>query len=171
MELRGSTFTLRPYREDDAVALVEAANNVNVWRNLGNAFPHPYTLETARTWIAECLAAPEDDLRLTIDIEGQASGGVGLHPRPSWSTHTYETGYWLAEPHWGRGIMSEAVGLVSQHGFDTLKAQRIEAYVFEWNPGSVRVLEKNGFILEGRLRHAAHKDGQWGDILVYGRLR
>lgn len=171
MELTGSTFILRPYAETDAEALVEAANNINVWRNLGHAFPHPYTLDIAHAWIAECASAPENDLRLTIDVAGAAIGGVGLHPRHACSTYTYELGYWLGEPYWGRGIMTEAVGLVTAHGFDRVRAERIEAKVFDWNLGSARVLEKNAFELEGRMRRAAHKDGRWGDLLVYGRLR
>lgn len=43
-ELQGTQFTLRPYRADDAEALARAADHRNVWRTLGHAFPHPYTL-------------------------------------------------------------------------------------------------------------------------------
>jgi len=40
--------------------------------------------------------------------------------------------------------------------------------VFGWNPASARVLEKAGYVLEGRLRQAVTKDGQVTDLLVYG---
>jgi RimJ/RimL family protein N-acetyltransferase len=43
--------------------------------------------------------------------------------------------------------------------------------VFEWNPASARVLEKNGYAFEGRLRRSVFKDGVLGDTLVYARLR
>lgn len=170
-ELQGTQFTLRPYRETDAEALARAADNRNVWRTLGHAFPHPYTLETARAWIASCQARPDTDVRLTIDIGGESSGGVGIHNVALWSPYTFEIGYWLAEQHWGRGIVTEAAGLIVQFGFEQLGAHRIQAYVFDWNPASARVLEKNGFELEGRLRGAVHKDGRTGDCLAYGRLR
>jgi RimJ/RimL family protein N-acetyltransferase len=170
-EISGSSFVLRPYRESDAEALVHAANNRNVWRNLGHAFPHPYTLQDANRWIASTAERPETDVRLAIVIDGTPCGGVGIHNVHLWSPYTYEIGYWLAEPLWGRGIVTEAAGLTTQYGFEELGAHRVQAYVFDWNPASERVLQKNGFALEGRLRGAVHKDGRTGDCLAYGRLR
>ena len=79
--------------------------------------------------------------------------------------------FWLAEAQWGRGIVSAAVALVVAHAFDAMGAERVQAYVYDWNPASRRVLEKNGFEQEGRLRRAVYKDGRWGDCWVYGRLR
>lgn len=150
---------------------MRAANYINVWRNLGHGFPHPYTPQDAATWIESCHSLPSDELRLTIDIDGAASGGIALHRRWIWSPYTFEIGYWLAEPLWGRGIITEAAGLITQFGFDEWGATRIQAFVFDWNPASARVLEKNGFVLEGRLRGAVHKDGRTGDCLAYSRLR
>lgn len=169
--LIGDSFVLRPFREGDAETLPRAANNPKVWRNLGHAFPHPYTREAAEKWIADCASATENNPRMAIEIDGLACGGIGLHPVALWSPYTFEMGYWLGEEHWGRGVMTRAVSLVVAHAFAHLEAERVQAYVFEWNPGSRRVLEKNGFELEGRLRRAVHKDGRWGDCLAYGRLR
>ena len=171
IELKATGFTLRPFRDSDAEPLARVANNRNVWRTLGHAFPHPYTLECAHKWIASCLDRPPTDVRLAIDIDGAPCGGVGIHNVHLWSPYTYEIGYWLAEAFWGRGIMTEAAGLITRYGFEQLGAHRVQAYVFDWNPASARVIEKNGFTLEGRLRGAVHKDGQTGDCLAYGRLR
>ena len=156
-EFRGTMFTIRPYRTEDAEAVARAGNNVNIWRNLAHSFPHPYRIEDAHSWIAHCHSLTDGSLHLTIDIGGTASGGVGLIPVANWSPYTFEIGYWLAESHWGRGIVTEAVGLLTRYAFDELSASR--------------VLEKNGFDLEGRLRSAVHKDGRTGDCLVYGRVR
>jgi [ribosomal protein S5]-alanine N-acetyltransferase len=166
-----SNFTLRPYREDDAEALARAADNPNIRRNLGHGFPSPYTVEAAHAWIRECQTVADGSLRLTIDIAGTASGGIGLYPVAKWSPYTFEIGYWLAEPHWGRGIVTGAVALLTQFAFDRRDALRVQAHVYDWNPASSRVLEKNSFTLEGRLRCAVHMDGRTGDCLAYGRLR
>lgn len=170
-ELTGTQFILRPYREGDADALARAANNPAIAANLVSSFPSPYTREDANAWIASCLIAPQEELRLAIDIRGSVSGGIGLYPRPLWSPYVFEMGYWLAEDHWGRGIVSEAVGLVVGYGFEAMNATRIQAFVYDWNLASARVLEKNEFQFEGRLRNAVHKDGRTGDCLAYGRLR
>jgi RimJ/RimL family protein N-acetyltransferase len=169
--LTGSNFTLRPYAPGDAESLTRAANNARIRENLGHGFPHPYTLDEANKWIAECQALSDGSTRLTIDIDGAASGGVGIYPVPKWSPYTFEIGYWLAEPFWGRGIVTEAVGLLARYAFDELEAIRVQAHVYDWNPASARVLEKNEFALEGRLRSAVHLDGRTGDCLAYGRLR
>lgn len=169
--LQGDRFCLRPYRAGDAEALARAGNNPAIARNLVSTFPSPYTPADADAWIASCLEAPESELRLAITIDDAVCGGIGLYPRPLWSPYTCEMGYWLAEPCWGRGIATAAVGLVVAHAFEARKAERVQAYVYDWNPASCRVLEKNGFQQEGRLRRAVCKDGRWGDCWVYGRLR
>ena len=80
-------------------------------------------------------------------------------------------GYWLAEPFWGRGIVTEAVQAVVRHGFNLLPLVRIEASAFASNPASARVLEKCGFTFEGVRRHNVVKDGQILDLLGYSILR
>ncbi len=170
VEIAGSQFRLRPFRRGDEESLARAGNNPAVARNLVSTFPSPYTLEAAKAWIDSC-ATSTDGLRLTFDVNGASSGGIGLHPKPLWSPYVFELGYWLAEPLWGRGIVTEAVGLVVRHAFERLGARRVQSWVYDWNPASARVLEKNGFELEGRLRGAVHKDGRTGDCLAYGRLR
>ncbi len=60
-------------------------------------------------------------------------------------------GYWLAEPFWGRGIMTAAAHACVDHVFADLPVVRLEAPVFAWNPASMRVLEKCGFAREGVL--------------------
>ena len=49
--------------------------------------------------------------------------------------------------------------------------ERLQATVFEWNPASARVLEKAGYVLEGRLRRFIIKDGRIGDAFMYASLR
>ena len=84
---------------------------------------------------------------------------------------TLELGYWIGEPFWGQGLVSEAVGIACDYAFSTLEVERIEACVYEWNPASGRVLEKNGFVQEGRQRKAVFKDGELIDQIVYARVK
>src|SRR6187455_3411851 len=53
MEIRLGICTLRPWRMSDEQELVRHANNRNVWRNLRDAFPHPYGNLDAVTWLAK----------------------------------------------------------------------------------------------------------------------
>lgn len=171
MRISLTVGVLRSWRIDDAAALVEAANNRNVSMNLRDMFPHPYTRADAEGYLAVAAVGEQAERRFCIEVDGRAVGGIGLHPQADVNRLTAELGYWLAEPFWGRGIMSGAVPAMVAHGFKTLPLERIEAFVFANNPASARVLEKCGFTLEGRMRRNVIKDGQVLDSLVYSILR
>lgn len=79
-------------------------------------------------------------------------------------------GYWIGERYAGRGLMLDAVLLVVDHAFDTLKLHRIEAACIPGNKRSVRVLEKAGFQREGLLRSFLKINGVWQDHSLYALI-
>jgi [ribosomal protein S5]-alanine N-acetyltransferase len=85
--------------------------------------------------------------------------------------HTAELGYWLGEELWARGVMTEAVGAFTDFCFDRFSLRRIYAEPFANNPASARVLEKAGFVFEGRLKNNVVKDGEVLDSLLYARTK
>jgi len=163
-------LTFRTWRTRDVDALVERANNRNVWLNLKDRFPHPYTKADAESWIGMNHLVLGPPVNFAIDVGGDAIGGVGVEPLEDVFHRTANIGYWVAEPHWGRGIATAAVEFISEYAFRTFPIHRLQASVFDWNPASARVLEKAGFTLEGRQRRAVVKDGREGDLLLYARL-
>ncbi|MDV7400217.1 GNAT family protein, partial [Arthrospira platensis SPKY1] len=74
---------------------------------------------------------------------------------------------WLAEPFWGRGIVTEAIKQVVDFAFNTYDINRIFARPFGTNIASQRVLEKAGFTLEARLEKTLYKNGEYLDELIY----
>jgi len=160
---------LRPWRMADKADLVRHANNRHVWRNMTHTFPHPYTEDDADLWL-EIAASPGASIQLAIEMEGQAVGGIGAIAGEGIYASTAQFGYWLGEAWWGRGIATAAASaLASRIGSERLFA-RLEAQVFEWNPASMRVLEKAGFTREAVLRCAATKDGQLISTVLYARV-
>lgn len=168
MEISLSHARLRPLRKGDENSLARYANNRNVWRNLRDTFPHPYTLDDARDWLQRVSGR---ETHYAIEVGGEAVGGISLRLQPDVARHSAEIGYWLGEAHWGRGIMTEAVREVTAYGFTRFDLIRIYACVFEWNTASARVLKKAGYQFEGRRRKAVTKDGQVIDDLMYAILR
>ncbi len=162
--------TLRPWRRGDEASLVRYANNRNVSRNLRDRFPHPYTAADADDWIARATA-PTPATSGAIVVDRAAVGGVGIELGVDVFRRSAEIGYWLGEPFWGRGIATEVLGAFTEYAFAHFDLCRLEAWVFEWNPASARVLEKAGYTLEGRARLAVTKDGRTGDRLLYALLR
>ena len=80
-------------------------------------------------------------------------------------------GYWLGEAFWGRGIISNSIIQAVQFAFDTYDIDRVFARPFGSNIASQRVLEKNGFTLEARLKQTLIKNGVMEDELVYAIRR
>lgn len=120
-------------------------------------------------WKGTIGASPESDFAIASPTE--MIGGVGLTFGSDVYRRSAEIGYWLGEPFWGRGITTAAVIAVTDYAFAEHDVVRVEAAVFESNPASARVLEKAGYVLEGRLRKSVTKDGHTLDELMYARIR
>lgn len=161
-----TTCTLRPWRPSDALAVSEHANNPAIGRNLRDGFPYPYTRDDAVRFI-ESARALQPLCRFAIVVQGEAIGSIGFVLHPNVERVSAEVGYWLGERFWGRGIMSDAVRAVTRYAIEHHGLTRVFAVPYEWNPASFRVLEKAGFVLEGRMRRSAIKDGQIIDQLLY----
>lgn len=159
-------FLLRTWCIDDLNSLVVHANNHKIARNLTNGFPHPYTLENGQKFIEIAMQNSPTTL-FAIEIDGKACGSIGLHAQPDIHCRNMELGYWLAEPYWGKGIMTEAVMQMVDYGFKNFDINRIFARPFGTNIASQKVLEKAGFVLEANFRSTLFKYNEYIDELVY----
>jgi len=166
MRLPCSNCVVRDWYPSDKPDLVRYANNRNIWRNLTHMFPHPYTAKDADDWLAMLAAMPEPT-HWAIEVDGHAVGGIGVSLGDGVFAKKADVGYWLGEPYWGRGIMTEALGAVIPYAMDRFGLCRLEAAVFAWNPASMRVLERCGFVREGISRAGVFKDGQIIDEVDY----
>ncbi|HTT69542.1 MAG TPA: GNAT family protein [Gemmatimonadales bacterium] len=170
LELPVAGAVLRPWERGDAVSLVRHADSRAVWINLGDRFPHPYRRADADRWI-EAVTGQDPAVHFAIVVNGEAVGGIGLELQADIWKRTAVVGFWLGQAHWGRGIATAALQAVTEHAFGAFDLCRMQAYVFEHNAASMRVLEKAGYVREARLRKAATKDGRTFDLLVYALVR
>jgi [ribosomal protein S5]-alanine N-acetyltransferase len=170
MEIELPNCVLRSFRPGDEASLASHANDRRVWRNLKDTFPHPYSLVHAREWVKLNLAENPPH-HFAIAVGDQVVGGIGLEFKPDIWRYSAELGYWLAPAYWGRGIMSSVLRAVVDYAFATFDLNRLWAGAFDWNPASVRVLEKAGFVFEARLSKSAFKDGEFVDEVIYAIVR
>jgi ribosomal-protein-alanine N-acetyltransferase len=161
---------IRPWEISDLDNLVKYANNWNVAKNLTDAFPHPYSEADGKSFIVNATQGSPIFI-FAIDNEGQAIGAIGVHPQTDIHQKNAELGYWLAEPLWGQGIVSEAIKQIVDYAFYTFEIDRIFARPFGTNLASQKVLEKNNFILEARFENTLFKNGEYLDELVYAIRR
>ena len=166
MELDCGTCKIRSWRLEDAQPLVRHADNVNVWRDLRDRFPHPYTIEEAQKWLTHAVSS-ESETDFAIVFGGEVVGGIGFTLGSDVERHSAEVGYWLGEAVWGRGIATAALRAATRWAISMFDLRRVFAVPFSDNIGSTRVLEKAGFVKEGVMRCAAVKEGQIKDQVLY----
>ncbi len=137
-------FKCRVWHPSDAESLAKHANNIKIWKNVRDFFPHPYTLEDALFYI-NIVKDEKKPLNFAIAVDDQAVGGIGLVPGQDVERLNAEIGYWLGEEFWGQGIMTAAVKEMVGYTFENLDFVRLHTHVFEYNIPSMHVLEKVGF--------------------------
>ncbi|WP_440056155.1 GNAT family N-acetyltransferase [Pseudoalteromonas sp. T1lg65] len=167
--MRPVDLTLRPPSEGDRTLLVEYLNNDNVTRYLSSKIPKPYTLEDADWWLE--VGCKQNAIVKAIEAKGIFCGVIGVYLQGFEYKHSAELGYWIAEPYWRRGIATEAVKQFVQNIFANTDVIRIFNPVTAQNQASIRVLEKNGFSLEGILKSAVSHGGVLCDEHLYAKVK
>lgn len=170
IKLKLNTSTLRPLVVGDAESIAYYGNNIAIYNNMRDVFPHPYTLDDANNWIAMNLE-PSNNIVLAIEVDGKAIGCISILPKEDVSRLTAEIGYWLGEEHWGKGIATEAVTAMVDYAFENTDLVRIFGIVFHPNKASAAVLENAGFRFEGTQHSAIYKNGEILDALVYAVVK
>ena len=179
--LSSDELSLHPIEESDGRFCQRLLNDPRVRTRIAST--DPITAHGERAWIENqaerdgfhfliCRGpdAPDTDASESVDeTEVEPVGTIGLTPKSQvWGTA--EIGYSIAPEHWGNGYATDAVSLVCEYAFEERRLSKLFAITLSTNPGSGRVLEKNGFEQEGRLREEAFVDGERVDALRYGLL-
>lgn len=159
-------FNLRPWKIDDAENLLKYAGNPKITAMMSDGFANLATPEGAAKFI-DFANSGKDKIYRAIEVEGAIVGGIGVMMQTDIHRKNAELGYWLAEPFWGKGIISEAIRIMISEAFEKLDIARIFARPFHTNKASHRVLEKAGFRLEAVLEKAVFKNGEYLDELIY----
>ena len=139
-------LVLRPWRESDSKSLYKYAKNPNVSETAGWS-AHKNQKES-RDIIVNVLSANET-YAITLRGKENAIGSIGIMFKNESNLiigeHDIEIGYWIGEPFWGHGFVTEALSAVIEHAFKDLSSETIWCGYFEGNERSKRVQEKCGF--------------------------
>ena len=162
--------TLRPLSINDLANLVKFAGNKKIFDNLTDQFPHPFTEEAGTNFINR-ISSEDPRHVLAIDLGGELIGAIGVHPQQDVYRKNAEMGYWIAEPYWGNGYISQAIPKMVEYGFKNFDFTRIFARPYGHNIASQKALEKSGFQLEARLEKTFFKNGVFEDELIYAVRR
>jgi RimJ/RimL family protein N-acetyltransferase len=132
--------------------------------------PFPRSKEAVRHQVEEMAVARSDGDTFRFQIEtlaGELVGTINTHtcdPR----TGTFSYGLAILPQHQRKGYASESIRLVLRYYFEELRYQKVTATVYSFNEPSIRLHERLGFQLEGRLRRMGYTRGEFYDHLLYG---
>ncbi len=160
---------LRKLQNEDADQIALLLNNKKIWDNLRDYVPFPYHKADAVTFIDSCQ---EENPQTTfaIEHEGKLVGIIALTLQQDVYRKSAEMGYWLGEPYWNQGIMTQAIKEIVSYAFNKLDLVRLYCGVFANNKASQSLLEKSGFQLEGVFRNGVFKNDQLMDEYRYALL-
>lgn len=171
--LETNRLILRPLTSAD-VASIQRFASVREVADAMLSIPHPYPEGEAERYVAKRMTEFEQGFSRAFIIErksDQAFCGV-IEIRDIEQEHAQaELSFWLAVAAWGQGYMSEALKPALCVGFEHLNLNRLYAYHMVRNPGSGKVLQKNGFTQEGILRQRIRKLGVFEDVKLWALLR
>lgn len=167
--LQHDKIILRSLADNDKEPLAQLANNKKIFDNVRDILPNPYTIEDAIFFI-NLIKKENPQVSFAIEYDSGFCGMIGLIAQQDVYRKTANIGYWLGEPFWNKGIITKAVRLITDYGFNELKFIRIHTGIFEYNIASMKVLEKNGFKKDGVFEKNIFKNGKIWDEHRYSKI-
>lgn len=166
----GTVWLSRPTEADiDAMVAHCQHPSIGAWITI----PVPYGREDAETFLRDMVEPGWSGRNPIWALRPHENGPLIGTVRVGGQDETAgEVGYWLAHEHRGRGLMSRAVALVCEFGFDPagMDLARIGWHAYVGNHASAAVVRRNGFRYEGMARlGAVHRDVR-RDTWLAGRL-
>jgi RimJ/RimL family protein N-acetyltransferase len=163
LKLETERLILRPLALSDAPAIQRHFDNWNIIRHLAAVVPWPYPADGAETFVRSQLdkiSAGEEIHHWVLVPRGGDGEAIGnIHFRPYADSAKGNRGFWLAEPYWRRGLMTEAITAVNDFAFLTLGLDHFYVCNAATNEASRRVKQKTGAEFVG-LVELAHHGGQ-----------
>jgi len=177
MKLTTKRLILRDIKLSDAENIRKNINNLNVSRYLLSV-AHPYTKEDAGWWVNHCAEQQKQkprknyELGITIKPNNEVAGGVGIGSI-NLKQKKADMGYWIAEPYWRKGYVSEAVKKMIDYAFNKLDIEKIIIPAFVENKGSNALIKKVGgkFIRTKKKAAKAKSTGKTHDENIYWILK
>ena len=130
------------------------------------------SIDSIKAFVLNILNSSDSYLfAIILNITGKHIGNIKIGPINK--NHSYaDVSYFIGEKTaWGKGYATEAIGLVTDFGFDKLALHRLQAGLYEKNVSSERCLEKSGYKLEGIMRKQLKSDNGWEDHKYFSILK
>jgi ribosomal-protein-alanine N-acetyltransferase len=170
--LKGENICFKQLSTNDAQAIHNYASDEEVSRFIGWSLMN--TLNETSEYIETMLKRESAGTHLYASIvlkSTQEIIGTAMIFNFDKEANQAEIGYVFHRDHWGKGYGAESVALMSDFAFEALNLHKLHASVVDANIGSARILEKNGYQLEGRLKDHYFIEDKYYDALLFGKIQ
>lgn len=169
---QGQSVRLRAIEPEDG-DIFHAWNLDSEMARLVDFLRPPRSLAATREWTQKMALQEVKDDHIHCAIEDQTGILVGIinSHEVDRRAGAFRYGIAVRAEHRGRGYAAEAILLFVRYFFEELRYQKVTATVYSCNPASIRLHEKLGFQLEGRVRRVVYTQGQYFDELYFGMTR
>lgn len=171
MILKGKIVTLRPIEEEDLEFVRSLFNDPDI-ESMVVGWSWPVSRFQHRKWF-ESLPPDSGKMRFVVETPEQGAVGVQMLEHIDWKNRVATTGgIKIARTDLrGKGIGFDTGMTLFRYLFDNLQMNRVDSFIIDYNEASRRLVEKQGYRLEGVRRRYVYKNGQYHDLLLYGLLR
>src|SRR5215213_5766447 len=164
--IAGEHIILRAFERDDAERCYRWMNDPNIVRTLKSRYPIAFQNEIE--WLDRAMHPNVNERHFAIEQKDDRThiGNASIHDI-EWVSRTAEFGLFVGEPSaWNRGFGSDAIATLVRFAFEEMNLRKLRIGIFEYNERAKHVLEQQGFVQEGRLRHEFYREGTYHDILI-----
>lgn len=168
---QSARFLLRQIQASDRPQIFAGLSNPRVIAHYGISYPTELATQEQIDWYAYLEKTQSGYWWAICDARtpDRLLGTCGIYEIDSFNNNA-EIGYWLLPEYWGLGVMHECLLSILHFAFDDLLLHRVHAEVEPANIASAKLLQKLGFVHEGRRRQAARRDHTYLDLDLYARL-
>jgi [ribosomal protein S5]-alanine N-acetyltransferase len=171
-ELRSDRLLLRQITPDDVLSVFALRSNPQTMQYIPRplVISHEQALEHIQ--MIQDKIETNEGINWAITLKGDPKMiGIIGHYRIRWEHFRSEIGYMLLPEYHNKGIVSQAIALMIDYGFNNMKMHSLEAIIDPNNKASAKVLEKNGFIKEAHLKENEFFNGKFLDTIIYSLLK
>lgn len=169
--LDGDNIYFKRLSMDDALDIHKYASDENVARYIG--WNLTYTLEETLELIDGMISKELTGTSIyasVVDKKTNVVIGTCMFFNFNLEAKHAELGYVISAHYWNKGYGTEIVRIMNDYALEYLKLHKLNARVVDTNIGSSKVLEKNDFLLEGRLKDNYFIDDKYYDGLLFGKI-
>jgi [ribosomal protein S5]-alanine N-acetyltransferase len=169
--LAGENISFKAISIEDVQAIHNYTSDPEVSRFIG--WNLMYTLKETRELVETMIKRESAGSHLYASVVNKTTQeviGTAMIFNFDMIVNKAEIGYVLHKDHWGKGYGTEIVALMNKFAFESVQLHKVHASVVDANAGSARILLKNGYELEGRLKDNFYIENKYYDDLLFGKI-